>query len=505
MGWLLIPSHGRSLNATSRDFHGFTKDMSFARLVLATSSLEKMPNNANHHLPPRHAIMPFINHYLDNIYVLYPFFPETKLFASLDVLYQEGGRQADAIDHWHVRMVLAIALASLSRRRGDEQHRDAISHAATAFEWAEIVLQPGSLIGIQAILLLVLYSTLDPHHFSSWYLIEVASRVMVDLGLHQDPADMSFMRDSDIQMRHRIYQSVYTLDRFGEMPIFVPMAQLTFFFRTISMTHLRAFSFTDDSTNVAFRWDPKPYSMAWTGQQDQLFLRQLDAAMQILQLRQMQSAAYQLNFQSRTRNEQESWSSVTNFLQKIQLWADNLPNVILRPMKQQLRAEVLYGCIIMLSPPGSVKTNTYGTALLFNYAVEFADIMSRVDGDLNNFAFCTSNDLIRAAHVAERFLRVLAEKPSRLLDEGMPESSPSSSGSVTPPPLPTWTVGDVLERAMACLDMLERTLENLGQRFDNPIPLREYIIKSNGVRPMLSFRREQWGLRVGQQAHNIIR
>lgn len=203
--------------------------MSFARLVLATSPLERMPNITSYHLPPRHAIMPLINHYLDNTYVLYPFFPETKLFASLDLLYQEGGCHADAIDHWHVRLVLAIALASLSRQRGDAQHREATSHAATAFKWAEIVLQPGSLVGIQAILLLVLYAMLDPHQFNSWYLIGVASRVMVDLGLHQDSADLLVMKDSEVQMRHRIYQSVYTLDRFGGMPIFVPRTQLTNF------------------------------------------------------------------------------------------------------------------------------------------------------------------------------------------------------------------------------------------------------------------------------------
>ena len=205
----------RSLNATSRDFHGFTKAMSFARLVLSTASRETFPSISNHPLPPRHAIMPFINHYLDHVYVLYPFLPETRLFASVDVLYQEGGRHADAIDHWHVRMVLAIALASLSRRRGDAQYRDAVSHAATAFGWVEPVVQPGSLVGIQAILFLVLYAMLDPHHFDSWYLIGVASRVMVDLGLHQDSADLLLMRDSEVQLRHRIYQSVYTLDRFG--------------------------------------------------------------------------------------------------------------------------------------------------------------------------------------------------------------------------------------------------------------------------------------------------
>lgn len=277
--------------------------------------------------------------------------------------------------------------------------------------------------------------------------------------------------------------------------------------RTISMTHLRAFSFTDDSTNVAFRWDPKPFPMAWTGarEQDRLFLRQLDPAMQILQLRQMQSSIYQPNFQSRNRNEQQSWPMVTNFLQKIQVWADNLPHVILRPMKQLLRSEVLYGCIIALSPPGSSKTSAYGTALLFHYAVEYADIMSSVDGDSNNFAFCTSNDVLRASHVADRFLRVITENPSRLLDEGMPESSPSSSGSVTPPSVPIWSVGDVLDRAITCLEMLERTLDNLGQRFDSPNPFREYKSKTNAVRPMLDSRREQWSRRLRQHAHEIPR
>ena len=201
--------------------------MSFARLVLSASCRERMPDVINHHLPPRHAIMPLLNHYLDNVYVLYPFLPETKLFASVDVLYQEGGRHADAIDHWHVRMVLAIVLASLSRRRGDAQHRDATSHAATAFKSAEIVLQPGSLVGIQAILLLVLYAMLDPHRFDCWYLIGVASRVMVDLGLHQDSADQLLMKDSEVQLRHRIYQSVYTLDRFEQRPIFFFWAELT--------------------------------------------------------------------------------------------------------------------------------------------------------------------------------------------------------------------------------------------------------------------------------------
>lgn len=187
--------------------------MSFARLVLSTSSLEEMPIFSPRIMPPRYAIIPLVQHFLDNIYVLYPFLSETKLFASIGVLYLEEGRHATATDHWTVRLVLAIALISLSRRRGDAQYEEAIGHAVAALKWAETVLQPGSIVGIQAILLLVLYAMLDHHHFNSWYLIGVASRAMVDLGLHQESVEASQLKTAEAQTRRRVYHSVYILDR----------------------------------------------------------------------------------------------------------------------------------------------------------------------------------------------------------------------------------------------------------------------------------------------------
>lgn len=192
--------------------------MSFARLVLSTSSKEAMPRFATNVLPPRYAATPLVQHYLDYVFILYPFLSEAALFASLDNLYQDAGRHATPIDHWTIRMVLAIALASQSQYNGDSQHRDAVRHAAAALEWSDRVLQPGSRVAIQALLLLVQYAMLDPYHFSSWYLIGVASRVMVDLGLHQDPPEELRMKDSHLTLRRRIYSSVYALDRLEITP-----------------------------------------------------------------------------------------------------------------------------------------------------------------------------------------------------------------------------------------------------------------------------------------------
>ena len=187
--------------------------MSFARLVLSTSSVIDMPNIVRNVLPQRYEVTPLVEHYLENIHVLYPFLLESKIFQSIDAVYQENGRHALPIDRWTIRLVLATANASLSRERGDSKYEDAVRHAVAALEEIETVVHPGSIVGIQSILQLVLYATLDPCHFNSWYLVGVASRVMVDLGLHQLPPEELRLKHSGPDMRSRVYDSVYALDR----------------------------------------------------------------------------------------------------------------------------------------------------------------------------------------------------------------------------------------------------------------------------------------------------
>ena len=211
--------HIRSVNATARDFHGFPGEMSFARLVLSTSSVVDMPKLANSVLPQRYEITPLIKHYLVNIHALYPFLSESKIFQSIDAVYQENGRHALPIDRWTVRLVLATAVASLSRKRGDTKYQDAVRHAVAALEDIETVVYPGSIAGVQAILQLVLYAMLDPRHFNGWYLIGLASRVMVDLGLHQVPPKELCLQQTELDMRLRVYDCVYALDRSVTLPI----------------------------------------------------------------------------------------------------------------------------------------------------------------------------------------------------------------------------------------------------------------------------------------------
>jgi hypothetical protein len=164
-------------------------------------------------LPPRYAAQPLIQHYLNTLYLLIPVFEETSFFSSVDAVYNADPQKANFLDHWNVRMVLAIASAMRSQQRGDTYYTDAVGHICAALEVSEQVLHPGSVWSIQAMLLLVIYAMLDPAHFDSWTLIGAASRMMIDLGMHQDPSKSINMSRPKLELRRRVFWCVHALDR----------------------------------------------------------------------------------------------------------------------------------------------------------------------------------------------------------------------------------------------------------------------------------------------------
>jgi hypothetical protein len=181
---------------------------------LTSSIAQPLPHFSSKALPPRYEATNLIQHYFDHIFTQLPFFSETSLWTAVDAVYQDGGRFAKPTDHWMLRMVLAIASASLSHRRLDDSFQRAMSLVAAALDYAEDVLRPGSMAGIQAILLFAQYSLLDPEHFRLRFLVGFAARVMVDLGLHQDPPAEVFSDKSRLEQRRRLFYSIYSLDRF---------------------------------------------------------------------------------------------------------------------------------------------------------------------------------------------------------------------------------------------------------------------------------------------------
>jgi hypothetical protein len=190
--------------------------MTFARLILAATNneiLEIVPEYQPFQLPSRPSAMALIQYYLDHVYALFPVFSETAILNALDAVYQENGRPVAEFEHWLLYFVLAIASTAQSRSNRDQLYADGVLWVGRALRYADKVLMPGYVSQIQALVLLVQYSMLDPAHFDSWHLIGFACRAVVDLGFHQDAPKEQQLDKQTAELRRRIFYCVYSLDR----------------------------------------------------------------------------------------------------------------------------------------------------------------------------------------------------------------------------------------------------------------------------------------------------
>ncbi|KAG6991585.1 Positive regulator of purine utilization [Fusarium oxysporum f. sp. conglutinans] len=202
-----------SVNATTRDFEPISTNMTFARLVLAATTNDALPESDQARLPPRQTAHVLVQHYMDNVYSLFPCFSETSLLTALDDIYQEDTRTIKDSDYWMVYMVLAIGSTVQSKRSQDTHYLTGLEYASRAMNHADGALTPGYVTQIQSLLLLTQYAMLDPAHFDSWHLIGFTARAIVDLGFHQDPPLSSVPDKASLDMRRKIFYCVYALDR----------------------------------------------------------------------------------------------------------------------------------------------------------------------------------------------------------------------------------------------------------------------------------------------------
>ncbi|KAK4942083.1 hypothetical protein LTR10_018119 [Elasticomyces elasticus] len=403
-----------TVNATSRDFHGFTSTVSFAKLLLSAAARDELPPTDTRGLPPRYAITPMISHYMDNIYVLLPFFSETDLMSSLSRIYNDtsaGGSTVAPLDVWNVRLILAIAYASCSQRRGDENDKTALQHMTAARSLAGYVLHPGSIAGLQALLLLVQYALVDPAHFDSWYLAGMASRLMVDLGLQCEPPAELKISKSALDLRRRIFYCTYALDRL------------------VSMSLDRAFSFTDDSAAEV----PLPTS-ATDASPSNLFLRSTSPSLFLFDIRGVQSAFYQTTrWSSRTQwplaTAATYASSVSN---DIHAWYSTIPPNLSQRHIMLFNLERLYCQILVVSPNQRVPANSMtdlNKELVFEYSSQYAELLQPITQDVTWHAYLTYADICRAKYVGQKFVEVMWSDFDRLLktSHSVREGSPVTS------------------------------------------------------------------------------
>ena len=446
-----------TVNATSRDFHGFTSTMSFAKLLLSAAARDELPPLEFRGLPPRYAITAVINQYLEHIYVLFPFFSETDLMTSLSRVYNESAAISSTVtplDVWYIRLILATAYASTSQQKGDENDRTALQHISAARGLAGYVLHPGSIAGVQALLLLVQYSLVDPTHYDSWYLVGMASRLVVDLGLHCEPPPETKISKSALDLRRRIFHCTYAFDRL------------------VSMSLDRAFSFTDDSAAQV----PLPES-ATESSLNQVFQRSLKPALYLFDIRRVQSAFYQTTrWANRTQwplaTAATYASSVSN---DIHAWYSTIPPSLPQNHLMLFNLERLYCQILVVSPNQRVPTSSMtdlNKELVFEYSAQYADLLQPIAQDVSWHAYLTYADICRAKYVGQKFVEVLWSDFDRLIKTSHTVQGGSPLANIVPL--------DNGQRATVCLRKIIEILEFARHRWAMP-EMREKFEQESAV------------------------
>ncbi|KAH8168523.1 fungal specific transcription factor domain-containing protein [Sarocladium implicatum] len=175
-------------------------------------------------LPRRDVALRLVQHYVDHVYPRLPFFSLQGFWAQFNSVYTSSSGPIDqhnpsgpgveqGYSTFTVLIVLAIASSSLSRSADSVVSSRAQHLFNAALEYRESAVLPNTIVGVQSLLFLIQYATLNPSVLDAWYLTGVGIRSCVDLGLHQDPRPLDSVSTSLLETRRRLWWSMYSFDR----------------------------------------------------------------------------------------------------------------------------------------------------------------------------------------------------------------------------------------------------------------------------------------------------
>lgn len=271
------------------------------------------------------------------------------------------------------------------------------------------------------------------------------------------------------------------------------------------MVHARAFSFTDDATNVGW---PRPSSFSRRASITGQMLSGSEPAFLLFQLRRAQSHWYQALFQSDPTPLPDSSSFIWQMCQEMKEWAEALPGSLPVGMKSLFDLEVRYSFVYCIAPSARAPHMTdYGRLLIFEHAIAYLDRIYDISHSGINTAFYSYHDALRVFFMASQFIAVLRDAEDALLSGSMLIQPPPVEYGKTPPlPLPqrpgghghghlglvgAGVVVDNLERSIGCLERTALTLAKYGERWDDSVTLkRSYEVISRDLLDHLRVRRQ---------------
>jgi hypothetical protein len=257
------------------------------------------------------------------------------------------------------------------------------------------------------------------------------------------------------------------------------------------MVHARSFSFTDDSTSVAFPsmssvQSPTGVEKSPTGP------HALDAAMLLFQLRRAQSIWYQELFQSSRDPLQQSSTYIWEMCHEMRVWSESFPKTLSSAIRELFDLELLYSYVYCLAPSCRVPAvSELGKTLIFEYSISYMQKIYPISKDPINTAFYTYHDALRVYFIGSQFLAVLSVSFDQLLNAIVPYPASIAGGPPTPP-IPNPGRTDNVDRSINCIDQIIQTLKTYGERwYDSKALQASFEAQAQDISGALHQRRQQ--------------
>lgn len=171
-------------------------------------------------LPVDAAARRFVDAYFRNVNRAYPFVNRNKVLSDLERFGTLTERSHDP-DSTLLYLIMAIGCTTLAR--AGQVPEDTASKFDIAYSGIiQECLFDKSIESMQVLVLLVLYSLFDPAGASVWSVIGTVSRQAVLFGLTRRTAKSGIHLGTDAEFQHRLFWSVYVLDRMISSSIGLP-------------------------------------------------------------------------------------------------------------------------------------------------------------------------------------------------------------------------------------------------------------------------------------------
>ncbi|KAI9162658.1 fungal specific transcription factor domain-containing protein [Paramyrothecium foliicola] len=166
----------------------------------------------------------FVDAYFRHINRAYPFVNRSKVLRKFDTVTSLSRRRGDT-ESTLLHLIMALGCTTL--QRVGQVPGDTASNFDV--QYAEIIQE--CLVGqdegdsMQILVLLALYALWDPQGISTWSIIGIVARQAMLSGLsRKDSEDKKHLPAIDVELRCRLFWSIYVLDRVVAISLGVPVA-----------------------------------------------------------------------------------------------------------------------------------------------------------------------------------------------------------------------------------------------------------------------------------------